>query len=121
MTKAILIVEDAPDLRMLYKFAFREKPFAVHIAADGEQALQILGQQADISVVLLDLTLPGISGEEVLKQSRANPEWADIKFIVMSGWDDLKQRSNEMGADGFIRKPITIPDLEARVDALLFL
>lgn len=119
MSQSVLVVEDAADLRSLYKMIFRRKPYGLHLAATGEEALEILAREPDIRVVLLDLTLPGISGEEVLQQARQNPQYKDLKFIVMSGWDDLKQRSEAMGADGFARKPAVLPELEKQVEALL--
>jgi len=119
MSSSILVVEDAADLRSLYKMVFRRKPYGLHLAASGEEALEILEREPDIRVILLDLTLPGISGEALLKQARQKPEWQSLKVIVMSGWDDLKQRAEDMGADGFARKPAVLPDLEKQVEALL--
>lgn len=119
MSSSILVVEDADDLRNLYKMVFRRKPYGLHLAASGEEALEILEREPDIRVILLDLTLPGISGEDLLKQARQKPEWQSLKVIVMSGWDDLKQRAEAMGADGFARKPAVLPDLEKQVEQLL--
>ncbi|MBX3166694.1 MAG: response regulator [Candidatus Eremiobacteraeota bacterium] len=119
MSQSILIVEDAADLRNMYKMLFRRKPYGVHLAASGEEALEILGREADIALVLLDLTLPGISGEQVLEKVRQNPERSSIKFLLMSGWDDLKQRAAALGAEGFSRKPAVLPELEKQVEALL--
>jgi CheY-like chemotaxis protein len=119
MSQSILIVEDAADVRNLYKMVFRRKPYGVHLAASGEEALELLEREADIAVVLLDLTLPGISGEDVLKKIRQTPAWAAIKVLIMSGWDDLKQRASALGADGFSRKPAALPELERQVEALL--
>lgn len=119
MSQSILIVEDAADLRAMYKMVFRRKPYGVHLAASGEEALEVLGREADIALVLLDLTLPGISGEQVLEKVRQDPDRKSIKFLVMSGWDDLKQRAAAMGAEGFARKPVALPELEKQVEALL--
>ena len=117
MSQSILIVEDAPDLLGMYKLVFRAKPYGVQLAASGEEALKILEREAAIALVLLDLTLPGISGEELLAQVRS--QRPAIKFLVMSGWDDLKQRAALMGAEAFARKPVLIPELEKQVEALL--
>jgi len=119
MSSSILVVEDAADLRNLYKMVFRRKPYGLHLAASGEEALELLEREPDIRLILLDLTLPGISGEDCLKQVRQKPEWQSLKVIVMSGWDDLKQRAEAMGADGFVRKPAVLPELEKQVEALL--
>lgn len=119
MSQSILVVEDAADVRNLYKMVFRRKPYGVHLAASGEEALELLERESDIAVVLLDLTLPGISGEDVLARIRQEPKHAATKVLIMSGWDDLKQRAASMGADAFMRKPAALPELEKQVEALL--
>lgn len=119
MSQSILVVEDAADVRNLYKMLFRRKPYAVHLAASGEEALELLEREADIALVLLDLTLPGISGEDVLLKIRQDPQRAAIKVVIMSGWDDLKQRAATLGADAFVRKPAALPELEKQVESLL--
>jgi len=72
------------------------------VRAEDDEIVEVLVREADIALVLLDLTLPGISGEELLAQVRS--QRPAIKFLVMSGWDDLKQRAALMGAEAFARK-----------------
>lgn len=55
-TTSILVVEDDLDLRSLYKMAFRHKPYGIHLAASGEEALDILARETDIQLILLDLS-----------------------------------------------------------------
>ncbi len=119
MSQSILIVEDAADLRNMYRMALRRLPYPIHLAASGEEALDVLQRQPDIALVLLDLTLPGISGELVLERVRKDSSKDSLKFLVMSGWDDLKQRAAAMGADDFARKPVAMPELEKQVSRIL--
>lgn len=118
-TTSILVVEDDLDLRNLYKMAFRHKPYAIHVAASAEEALEILARETDIQVILLDLSLPGMTGEDFLLTVRGLPQHQRLKFVVMSGWDELDRRAQVIGADSYIRKPAHLPDLEQRVDSLL--
>jgi CheY-like chemotaxis protein len=116
-SKTVLFVEDAPDLISLYRLAFRGKPYPTRFATRGEQALQQIKEDPNIGLVLLDLTLPDMDGQEVLASIREQN--LPLQVVVMSGWDDLKEKARRMGADGHIRKPVTIPDLETAVDKLL--
>lgn len=118
-TTSILVVEDDLDLRSLYKMAFRHKPYGIHLAASGEEALDILARETDIQLILLDLSLPGMTGEDFLLKVRGQPQYERVKFVVMSGWDELDRRAQVIGADGYVRKPAHLPDLEQRVDSLL--
>lgn len=119
MNRSVLIVEDALDLRNLYKLTLRRKPFQTRLAASGEEALEILSMEGDVALMLLDMGLPGLSGEEVLSTVRSDPQLKGLKVLIMSGWDDLKERAHALGADGYLRKPTPLPELEARIDEVL--
>lgn len=114
-TKAsVLIVEDDQDLRNLYRMFLKGQGYDVQVAGDAEEAGQKMSEQKP-QLVLLDLTLPTMSGADFLAQIRANPDYAGIKVIVSSGWDDLKQRAESMGADGFAQKPTNLAALSQKV------
>lgn len=119
MTSSVLIVEDSPDLRGLYALAFRRKPYQVRLAASGAEALQVLQSEGDVAVLVLDLSLPDLSGEEVLRQVRAQPHLNHLKILLVSGRDDLRQRACDLGAHGCIRKPAVLPELELRLEEFL--
>lgn len=119
VNNAILIVEDAADLRNLYKLALRGRPYNLHLAASGEEALTLLQTYPDIRLVLLDMTLPGISGEQFLHQARALPDRGDLKIVLMSGKDNLAKSVESLGADGWLQKPIPLSELTSKIQSLL--
>ena len=116
---SLLVVEDDLDLRSLYKIVFRGKYYAVQVAASAEEAQEILDREPDIKVVLLDLTLPGMAGEDLLKTVRARPQFEHLKFLVMSGCEGLGRLAHGIGADGFARKPANLTELEKQVDLMM--
>lgn len=119
VTSSILIVEDSADLRGLYALAFRRKPYQVRLAGSGAEALEILRAEGDVAVLVLDLSLPDLSGEEVLRQVRSHSHLNHLKILLVSGRDDLRQRAAELGAHGCIRKPAVLPELELRLEEYL--
>lgn len=106
----ILIVEDEAPARISIKHFLEDRNYDVYEAADGEKALQLLKRER-YEALLLDLTLPKVSGFEVLKKVKAdNPE---TTVIVVSGTgivDDVVQ-SLHLGADDFVLKPIEKMDI----------
>lgn len=117
MQKSVLIVEDDADLRSLYKMFLKSQGYTVHTAGSGEEGWTALDSN-EVSVILLDLTLPSMSGAEFMAKLRADERHSGKKVIVSSGWDDLKQRAAEMGADDFALKPTQMDVLKAKIDAL---
>ena len=119
MSQSILFVEDATDVLEMYKVVFRRKPYGIYVAASGEAALELLEQESDVALVLLDLNLPGVRGEEVIERIRSQPKWRGLKVMLLSGWDGLNRRAAEVGADAYMRKPVYLPELESQIDSLL--
>ena len=116
--KTILIIEDCPDTRFLYGKAL-EDDFVVPMVGSGTEAIEYLQTNPLPNLVLLDLTLPGMSGADFLKVVRANSEWINLKVIIVSGWDNLKTRAKEIGADGCIKKPFELNKLYGEVEKFL--
>src|SRR5438876_743179 len=96
---SILIVEDEPDFRRIYRHFLTREGYRIHEAEDGEKAWKVL-QTNKPDLILLDLVLPKISGFDVLRQIRADLGTKDIPVVILSGLgkaDDIK-RSAELGA-----------------------
>ena len=115
----ILIVDDNPkylrDVLPMYGYE-------VEIANDGLQALKILGNQENkFDLVILDIMMPNLDGWETLKAIRNNKDIEDIPVIMLTALDnEQKQVSGlKFGADDYIVKPFTLPNLLARLEALL--
>jgi len=121
-SKNVLLIEDEPMLRALYRKALTENRYAVEEAVDAEDAYAKLAN-FNPDYIFLDIMLPGKSGLEVLQELRANPDLGclDAKIIVLT---NLAQRSvadnaMEHGADGYIIKADILPtDLPEIIESL---
>lgn len=82
----VLIVEDDPALRELYRSAFKSAGYSVTAVGDGADALRVIEQRPPQAVVL-DLALPYVSGLDVHRELRARPETCHIPVVIVSGTD----------------------------------
>jgi len=112
-----LIVDDEANIRELVGVYLRTAGFTVDEAADGGEALKLVGRGA-YDVVILDIMLPGIDGVEVCRRIR---EHSAVPIIMLTARDsDLeKVAALEIGADDYITKPFSAPEMVARVRALI--
>ncbi|MGB4593607.1 MAG: response regulator transcription factor [Coriobacteriia bacterium] len=112
-----LVVDDEPNIRELVSLYLTAAGFSVERAADGDEGLRMV-QGGGFDVVVLDIMIPGIDGEEVCHRIR---ETSDVPIIMLSARDtDLdKVALLEGGADDYLTKPFSPPELVARVRALL--
>lgn len=112
-----LIVDDEANIRELVGVYLRTAGFTVDEAADGGEALKLVGR-GDYDVVMLDIMLPGIDGVEVCRRIR---EHSTVPIIMLTARDsDLeKVAALEIGADDYITKPFSAPEMVARVRALI--
>jgi DNA-binding response OmpR family regulator len=120
MVKKILIVDDEKMLvDILAGYFGKEKGYIVFTAEDGERAEQIIKRE-DLDLVLLDMKLPKVDGIEVLKLLREH--YPKTKVITMTTYDvKYKKKMDEIGYDYFFMKPLTICDLQDKIEELLAL
>jgi CheY-like chemotaxis protein len=122
MTETILICDDEPDIVALTQKFLQLGGFETITCNNGKEALKILEERyRDISLVLLDIMMPGISGKDVLLKIKSAEEYQHIKvvlFTVKSFKEDIQQ-GKESGADGYITKPFSGSDLLEYVKDLL--
>jgi CheY-like chemotaxis protein len=121
----VLLVDDNPADRLLTTVAFEEADLSVCLAVveDGFEALAYLGRDPpylDASrpdVVLLDVNMPGLSGLEVVRQLRVEPDTAElfVLLLVGSALDVERFERHELQVDGYLRKPV---DVTAMLSAL---
>ena len=105
-TPALLVVEDdAAFARVLADIAARHG-HEVLTAGSGSEALRLASERS-LFGVLLDIGLPDMSGWEVLERLKDNPHTASVPVHVISGRDDEAERGRELGAVGFLQKPVT--------------
>jgi two-component system response regulator RegX3 len=113
----VLIVEDEESFSDALSFMLKREGFEVDIAADGLTAVDVF-EQRGADLILLDLMLPGISGNEVCRQIRAKSQVPIIMLTAKDGEID-KVVGLEIGADDYVTKPFSSRELLARVRAVL--
>jgi two-component system KDP operon response regulator KdpE len=109
----VLVVDDEPQIRRAVRRALEAHGLLVDVAETGEQALDLAAAQAP-DVVVLDLGLPGVRGDDVLRDLR---KWSDAPVIVLTveDADRTKIEALELGADDYVTKPFSMDELMARV------
>lgn len=116
--EGILIVEDDININNLIKEALERKGYKCIQAFSGSEAMLILEMGKTVDLIILDLMLPGVNGEDVLKGIRKK---LSVPVIVTSARDELDTKVDllTMGADDYITKPFEIKELQARVEVWL--
>jgi len=120
MAERILVVDDEPDLLELVRVNLDQSGYAVETAASGSEALARL-RRAPPDLVVLDLMLPDVSGTEICRQLRADPDLARLPVIMLTAKSDEVDRvvGLELGADDYVTKPFSPRELVLRVRAVL--
>jgi len=116
----VLIVEDEPPLVELLSYNLEKAGFQAQIARDGDEALLAVEERRP-DLVLLDWMLPYVSGIEICRRIRRNPETRDLPIILLTarGEEDDRIRGLDAGADDYVVKPFSPSELVARVRAVL--
>jgi two-component system, OmpR family, phosphate regulon response regulator PhoB len=120
MTARIMIVEDEEPLTLLLRYNLEAEGYAVDVAARGDEA-EVRLKEAAPDLVVLDWMLPGMSGIELCRRLRARPETERLPIIMPTarGEESERIRGLATGADDYIVKPFSVPELVARIGALL--
>jgi DNA-binding response OmpR family regulator len=114
----ILLVEDDRDLRRFLKKALQEEGYTIDEAASGDAALdRALG--SDYTCIVLDVMLPGRDGFEVITHLRGRGVTTPILLLTAKHELDDRVRGLEGGADDYVTKPFDLPELLARIVALI--
>jgi two-component system, OmpR family, response regulator len=119
--RKVLIVDDDNEIvELIVDVLARDGRFEIRTAASGYEA-GIATQQFRPELILLDYMLPDVNGDVVCHIIRNNPEFEDIKIVIVSGvvkQDDI-DRLLKSGAEGFIKKPFDIVELTDKITAVL--
>jgi two-component system phosphate regulon response regulator PhoB len=120
MTATILIVEDEADLAEMMRYNLEAEGYRVATAASGDEAADYMRTTVP-DLILLDWMLPGLSGIELCRRWRAKPETARVPIIMLTarGEEEERVRGLATGADDYVVKPFSLPELQARINALL--
>ena len=113
----ILVVDDEPQIRRIMRTTLTTAGYEVEDAKTGEEALQKLRDYRP-DLVLLDINLPGMGGLAACREIRADPNVAIVMLTVHNTEAD-KVQALDAGADDFVTKPFSTPELLARIRAVL--
>ena len=117
----VLIVDDIPVNIILLKTMLARTNVKILTAVNGQEALDLV-RSLKPQVVLLDIQMPVMNGLEVLKEIKSDPKLKDIAVIMVSAYtsaEDIEQSMN-LGASGFIKKPVIMDILLSNVTAALY-
>ena len=117
----ILLVEDEPDLLQTLAFNFENEGYKVAKALNGKEAMKFLEDDDSISLVILDLMLPDMSGLDICRHIRAADNLKDILVIMVTAKGEEVDRvvGFEVGADDYVVKPYSVRELLLRVGGIL--
>ena len=114
----ILVVDDDKNTRRLMKVVIEEAGYMVYAAADGEEALALLGEQ-HIDLILLDVMMPGMDGYEFTKSLRTSDNELPIIMVSAKQLPEDIKKGFRVGIDDYMTKPVDEEELLLRIKALL--
>ncbi len=120
MSKKVLIVDDEPGIIVALQFLMEQSGYATTVAFSGEEAMEAVARHHP-DLILLDIMLPVVDGFEVCQRVRENPDWNDIRIVLVTalGSEANVTKGLDLGADAYVTKPFSNADLVAKVKELL--
>jgi len=115
----ILIADDNPDSRRLLALLLKPEGHHLLLAADGQEALRVVDATPDLSLVLLDVMMPGMDGLEVCRQIRSRKGYVPIILVTALSDEGNVSAGLAAGADDYVTKPLNHTQVLARVRAAL--
>ena len=125
MSLLILVVDDEPDVEVLFRQHFRRDlrvgQFTMEFAQSGTSALQRISDAAGVSLILIlsDINMPGMSGLELLPKAKALRPDVPVIMITAYGDAETKRKALENGAEALLTKPIDFTTLRNEIDILV--
>ncbi len=121
MAKIILIADDSESIRVVVGLALREAGFTVIVAKDGQDALDLLKQNEQVSLIISDLNMPILDGILFLKEVRKLDKFKYLPFLILTteSQDSKKTEAKNAGATGWIIKPFVKEKLIAVVNKVI--
>jgi CheY-like chemotaxis protein len=122
MSLLILVVDDEPDVEVLFRQLFRRDlhvgRFTMEFAESGPAALQRIADAAGVSLILIlsDINMPGMSGLELLPKAKAIRPDVPVIMITAYGDAETKRKALENGAEALLTKPIDFVTLRSEID-----
>jgi len=122
VTLLVLVVDDEPDVELLFRQQFRRDlragRFTMEFAQSGDMALRRIDDADGVSLILIcsDINMPGMSGLDLLPKAKALRPDVPVIMITAYGDAETKRRALEGGAEGFLTKPIDFETLRKEVE-----
>lgn len=115
----VLIVDDLPDNYLLLQTVLEDAGYQVEVADNGHSALEKIASHPP-DLILLDVMMPDMNGFEVTRRIRQDPSLPFIPILLVTSYSEPTPADGfDVGADGFIRKPVDIDNLLTRVQEIL--
>ena len=108
--RSVLVVEDHADLREMLAVMLESEGFRVQVAQNGREALECL-RHSRPSVILLDLMMPVMTGDEFRAHQLADPRLCDVPVICMTAAHDGGERAARLNAQAYFQKPVDFEQL----------
>jgi len=120
MSAKILVVEDEEPLALLLQYNLEAEGFSVDLIHHGDD-VELNIEENQPNLIILDWMLPGVSGLELCRRIRANGKTSKIPIILLTarGEESDRVRGLSTGADDYVTKPFSVPELIARINAVL--
>ncbi len=120
MTASILVIEDEEPIQILLRYNLEAEGYRVRVSSDGDDTMPLISDERP-DLIVLDWMLPGTSGIEVCRLVRTRPETRDIPIVMLTARSEEAERVRGLttGADDYIVKPFSVPELLARIKTVL--
>jgi two-component system, response regulator, stage 0 sporulation protein F len=124
MSVSILVVDDEPDVALLFRQRFRREArdgtYVMHFANSGEGALQLLGGgiEPQLIVIVSDINMPGMDGLQLLGEIKQQFPQLPVMMVTAYGDDERRRRASELGAAEFLTKPVDFDLLKEQLRQL---
>ncbi|HCP46074.1 MAG TPA: response regulator [Deltaproteobacteria bacterium] len=113
----VLVIDDSRTTRSILRRMMSDMGFVVDEAASGNEAIEWLSEHGSIDIAFVDLDMPGMDGVQFLKTVRANPEFKDMRLMMVTTANALESiaRALDAGADEYLMKPFTKDSLRDKL------
>jgi DNA-binding response OmpR family regulator len=120
MARTVLVVDDEPNIVLSLEFLIEQAGYEARVARDGEAALAAI-EASKPDLVLLDVMLPKRDGFDVCETIRANPDWNDVRIVMLTakGRDSERKKGLALGADAYITKPFSTREAMEQIKRFL--
>ena len=122
LKKKIMVVDDEPDVAFTVEYNLNkaDNSYDISHVNNGKQCIELLENKQIPDLILLDIMMPEMSGWEVYKKLKENPDWKKIPVVFLTARNDLvAKKAGSFLGDDYIEKPYDPTDLKKRIDKLL--